>query len=292
MTPNPKARLAELAKVLGVSGQINIVDIGANPLNEPPYAKLLAADLCHVIGFEPQQDAFDKLQKSKTDQETYFPFPVGDGKSVDFNFYRKSGLSSTYKIDHKSREFLGRSERGSSLIQTTKMDTKRLDDIDDLPEIDLLKIDVQGSEVGIFRNGVKKLASAVAVITEVRLHRLYEDEPLMDVQFSELHKQGFIFHKFEFIKSVMIGNSQSARLKQRMLQNQALDADAIFIRDISDPAQVSSKQLRHLAVLAEGVLESFDLVIKCLDVLAEREEVDPELPKRYADGLPKALRKD
>lgn len=292
MAPTPKTRLQELSDTLGVDGQINVVDIGANPLNEPPYAKLLEANLCHVFGFEPQKEAFEKLQDSKSDHETYFPFPVGDGQTVDFHIYRKSGLSSTYSIDHKAREFLGRSERGSSLVETTKMDTKRLDNIDELPEIDLLKIDVQGSEVGIFRNGVQKLASAVAVITEVRLHRLYEDEPLMDVQFSELHKQGFIFHKFEFVKSVMLGNSQSTRLKQRMLQNQALDADAIFIRDISDPESVSSKQLRHLAVLADGVFESFDLVVKCLDILVERGEVDPELPRHYVDSLPPVLRKD
>lgn len=284
-------RLQDLAKTLNPDRPTSVVDIGANPLDSPPYTPLLKAKVCHVFGFEPQETAFEALQKSKSDRETYFPFPVGDGNPVEFHIYRQSGLSSTFTIDESARAFLGRPQRGSRLVETIQMDTKRVDDIEDLKQIDLLKIDVQGSEVEIFKNASNKLSTAVGVVTELRFHRLYEDEPLLDAQIAELSKLGFIFHKVLFIKSAMISNSQTERLRRRSLRNQAIDGDAVFIRDISKPDQVTSEQLKHLAIMADGVFESYDLAIKCLDLLVERGELDTNFPKIYVDGLPDAVKK-
>jgi FkbM family methyltransferase len=54
------------------------------------------------------------------------------------------------------------------LRDTIDMKTTPLDKIDDVPQIDILKIDVQGSEYDIIKSGRAKMADAVAVQTEVR----------------------------------------------------------------------------------------------------------------------------
>jgi len=50
----------------------DVVDIGANPIDgEPPYTSMLAEGLCHVTGFEPQQEALVELQRMKGPNERY-----------------------------------------------------------------------------------------------------------------------------------------------------------------------------------------------------------------------------
>ena len=77
-----------------------VVDIGANPIDGiPPYAPMLAAGLCHVTGFEPQESALLELQQKKGPNERYLPYAVGDGRPRVLNVCRSSGMTSLYKPD-------------------------------------------------------------------------------------------------------------------------------------------------------------------------------------------------
>ena len=63
-----------------------------------------------------------------------------------------------------------------SVVEEHDVQTHRLDDLD-IDEFDLLKIDVQGSELMVFQNGRDRLSNAVAVHTEVSFVRLYHGNP-------------------------------------------------------------------------------------------------------------------
>jgi len=270
----------------------SVVDVGANPLDDPPYKPLLDLGLCRVHGFEPQPQAFAKLQAIKGDLESYTNAAVGDGGTHSLNIYHGSGLSSLFTLDSDAMDFLGRAKRPARLLEKIEVETQRLDDVEDIEGIDLLKIDVQGAEKMIFQHGGQKLSQAVAVVTELRFYPLYEGEPLLDEQISTLSELGFRFHKFLFIKSQMVSNSQKLTLKQRRVSSQALDGDAVFVRDLRDPSVVSSRQLKALAMLADAVFESYDMALHCLDHLVTRGELSPEIVKTYVDLLPADLRKD
>ena len=86
------------------------------------------------------------------------------------------------------------------MVERVSLPTKRLDDIEDLPQFDLLKIDVQGGECLVFRNGPEKLSRALAVITEVAALPIYRDQPLLHDQLAALAVHGFHLHKFLFFK--------------------------------------------------------------------------------------------
>jgi len=43
------------------------------------------------------------------------------------------------------------------VVGTERVRTKRLDDIEECPEVDFIKIDVQSSELDIFKNGIETL---------------------------------------------------------------------------------------------------------------------------------------
>ena len=280
-----------LAEVLQANRSPVVVDIGANPLDDPPYKPLLDAGLCRVWGFEPQKDAFDKLQAVKGPYEDYENCAVGDGETHDLHVYRQSGLTSVFPLDRRAMDFLGRAAKPATLIEKLAVETRRLDDIAAIDRIDLLKIDVQGAETMVFDHGRAKLSGAVAVISELRFYPLYEGEPLLDAQIALLADLGFRFHKFQFIKNQSIANSQRDNIRARALASQALDGDGVFVRDLRDPDQVTDAQLKALALLADAVFASYDLVLHVLDLLVARGAIAGSAPADYVTHLPAGLRR-
>lgn len=268
-----------------------IVDVGANPLSAPPYDSLLRQGGCEVWGFEPHPEAFAALQKTKSALETYFPHAIGDGSEETLHIYRESGLTSIFKPYEGALRFLGRSRRNIALLEAIPLVTKRLDDLDDVGEFDLLKIDVQGAELKVFQGAREKLSRAVVVIPEIRFYQLYEDEPMLGGIDVELRRQGFQLHKFMFEKQKVIPNSQIDRLKRTEHRNQVIDGDGVYIRDLGQVDHYTDEQLKHLAICATAVFESYDLALFCLDELVNRRAIAPDLPADYTAMLPDSLRK-
>ena len=283
--PNVALLLAELP----AARKTCIVDVGANPINEAPYSDLLRRGGCTVVGFEPQQDAFDALLQTKTDAETYFPFAVGDGTPAQLKIFKSSGMTSVFEPYIEGLALLG--QPGLAKVRKRIMfDTVALDSVADLPAFDLLKIDIQGGENLVFQGGARVMAACMVVIVELRYLRLYVDEPMMGGVDSELRRQGFGLHRIMFNKSIALPNSQSNRLKTRLMEDQLIDGDGVYIRNIAEPEKLEDQQLIHLAILAASVFFSHTLVLFCLDELVRRGVAKPNLPADYVSLLPEKLR--
>ncbi|MEL6682272.1 MAG: FkbM family methyltransferase, partial [Pseudomonadota bacterium] len=151
------ARWKFIAKHTPNQTQPVIVDVGANPLENPPFKKLVETGLCRVHGFEPQAQAFARLQETKGPNEDYENCAVGDGRTHPFHVYRQSGLSSIFSLDRSAMQFLGRPDRPAQLLDHFAVKTKRLNDVNLAGDLDLLKIDAQGAETMIFDHGTDKL---------------------------------------------------------------------------------------------------------------------------------------
>jgi hypothetical protein len=78
--------------------------------------------------------------------------------------------------------------------------TRRLDDIAEIEHLDFLKIDIQGGELSVLRNGAAKLAEAVMIQTEVSFVTLYRGQPPFGEIDAELRRQGFLPHCFAEVK--------------------------------------------------------------------------------------------
>ena len=76
-----------ISTMLDLNERIDVVDIGANPVDgEPPYKKLLDANLVNVIGFEPNEDALIRLNRMKGPNETYIGKAVYDGTQQELHY--------------------------------------------------------------------------------------------------------------------------------------------------------------------------------------------------------------
>ncbi|MET3029358.1 FkbM family methyltransferase [Flavobacterium sp. UW10123] len=250
----------------------NIVDIGANPIDgDPPYKSMLQSGLCHVYGFEPQPHALAQLLNTKSAKETYLSDAVGDGNQHTLNITSATGMVSLLKPNKRQLDlFEGFSEWGR-IIRQEKIQTKRLDDIEAINHIDLLKIDIQGAELMVFQHGKEKLKEAVFIQTEVSFVNLYENQASFGDIDLEMRLQGFIPHTFTAIKNWPVKASWNEYKDKRF--NQLLEADIVYIKDITYPENFTNSQLMHLAMIAHHVYKSFDLVAWAIRELEKRSTI-------------------
>lgn len=277
----------------GLSGAhaLRVVDVGANPIEgTAPYKALLDKGFCHVTGFEPQAEALAALNAQKSDAETYFPQALGAGGEATLQLYRHSGFTSVFPIRQDIAQLVGFG-RATQTTGEVAITTTRLDDIAGIGRVDYLKIDVQGSELVIISNGKKALSDAVLVQTEVRFLPLYDGEPSFGDLDRELRAQGFQFHDFDFLKRASLRSESHGRLRPRT-NRQVVDGDAFYIRDLTKVAEMSDAQLFRLAILADAVMKSPNVVLFCLDHLAARGAIGADCATTYLGLLPAALLRD
>lgn len=282
-----KARAKWLISTLAPDRLTRIVDIGASPITPSPYAGLKSVAGCEIWGFEPNPKQFERLVARAKPNEHYLPYAVGDGATATLYLTRGAGFTSLYEPNRQVTRAMGRFETSMEAVSTEVLETRRLDDVEEIPEFDLLKIDIQGGEVAVFENGRRLLSSALAVITEVAAVPIYKDQPLLDDQMRSLRGLGFDLHKFLFFKQLKIKSPRTARLRKGGLHaNQLIDGDAVFVRGMFDLAQHNDEALKHLIILADTVFDSFDLAAVLLGELVERGRVTEGQFDAYVDRLP------
>ena len=181
-----------------------IVDIGASPINPAPYDMLLDEGLVKVYGFEPQPSAFEALKKNPLKNRTILPHAIGDGKEGILHVCNASGFTSLLEPNDDFIKYAGRWRHKVKVVEKITMQTKRLDDIDEIGAFDLLKIDIQGGEFAVCQNGRKKLENCLAVYSEVAFVPLYKGQHLIDSQMKSLGSLGFDLHKIITIKKIII----------------------------------------------------------------------------------------
>ena len=91
-------RATFLQEVLQPARLTRIADVGGNPIDPAPYAKLLQAGLCEVWGFEPQQEAYAALVADAPPGANYLLVP----KSAKKKPAAKAGKTSTRTPSRKT----------------------------------------------------------------------------------------------------------------------------------------------------------------------------------------------
>ena len=173
------------------------------------------------------------------------------------------------KIFHFIQTKIGNYEIFIFFVKIQELFTKerKLKEISE--ELDYLKIDIQGGELDVFRNGRSKLAQTVLIQTEVSFIPLYEDQPTFSDIDIELRAQGFIPHFFPALKNWMI-SPLVINNDPRIPLNQLIEADIVYVKDFTKPENISDEQLKHLALISHACYKSFDLSMRCIAILEQR----------------------
>jgi FkbM family methyltransferase len=279
----------DLYETLTFERKIEVVDIGANPIDgAPPYKKILDMDFCNVTGFEPQNDELNKLNERKTKNERYFSAAIGNGQTINLNICRYSGWTSAFIPNPKSLDLFSVFRNNATVVKQHHIPTSRLDDIDVISNVDFLHIDIQGSELEVFRNAHKKLSNAVMIQTEVSFFPLYEGQPTFGDVDLELRKQGFVPHCFAALKTCPI-SPFPIEIFSKVPINQVLEADIVYVRDLREISDLSDFQLKCISFLAHSLYASFDLAYRILLALEARNSIKKTSANIYLDSLRKLL---
>ncbi|MCZ0928779.1 FkbM family methyltransferase [Vreelandella janggokensis] len=242
---------------------IHVVDIGANPIDgTPPYAELLKRGFVKLVGFEPQKDALQKLLAMKGPNETYLPHAVGTGEKTQLYICQASGMTSTLKPNNKVLDHFQGYPIWGKVKSVEEIDTVRLDDVAEIGKIDWLKIDIQGGELNVFKNGEEKLKDTLVIQTEVNFIQLYENQPLFAEVDQWMRAHGFMLHTLlEQRKRLYAPMKINGGIHQGI--NQLTTADAVYVRDIN-LNQFTTAQRKKIAFVLSKAYGSHDFAYRLL----------------------------
>jgi FkbM family methyltransferase len=264
---------------------IQIMDVGAAALSQDRYHQLVTLGCANVTGFEPNPAEYAKLQKRKGPYR-YLPVFLGNGAPSRFHFARYPGCSSLLPPNPALIDMfmtIGCANPGGNfhIVRTEMVDTVRLDDLSTSITIDYLKIDVQGYELEIMRNGTGKLSNAVVIESEVEFVALYKNQPLFGDLQCFMREQGFVLHKF-----IDVGGRPFVPFNPPNPYcpiSQLLWADAIFIRDFTRLDSYSDDGLLKAATILDQVYGSYDIAAVLLNEYDRRLQTN--LCRRYCESL-------
>ena len=261
-----------LSEIARAAAPIGILDVGASFVESaPPYQALMDAGSARLIGFEPDPAECEKLRGLYGPPHAFFPFFIGDGAPATFYETNWAATGSLYKPNRALLERFQEMHELMTLVAEHPVQTRRLDDIEGVGDVDFFKLDVQGAELKVLQGGERVLAGATVVQAEVEFLELYEGQPMFADVDRYLRGRGFVFHTF-------YGGGFGTRcFKPLALQdhpyrgiNQLLWGDAVYVRDWMKLDALPADKLLRYATLIHDVFASQDLCLHLLEQLDAR----------------------
>ena len=267
--------------VLEIDKKLEIMDIGAAAIAEiPVYKKLIDLNLANLNAFEGDIRQSKKLKDEYGKNIKLYEKFIFDG--TEQNLYicsTASGMTSVLKPNQNSLNFFN----GYGDLTIEKVDrikTTKLDDIKELPLIDFAKMDIQGAELTVLKNGTKKIKDCVAVQLEVSYICLYENQPTFGDVDLWMRSNGFVPHCFLDVKRWSI-NPTIFNNNFRNPGNQLLESDIVYIKNPLKLNLLSNDQLKKIAIISHYCFQSIDLSGHVILELERKNIVPKDTYKNY-----------
>lgn len=265
---------------------VQVMDVGASAIAEvPAYKALLDRGLARLNAFEGDPRQIASIAAAYGKDATIFNEFLYDGTEQTLHVaHRLTGMTSLLKPRAEALAFFNNFRNFGEVIATERVDTVRLDDIERLPPIDLLKMDIQGAELTVLRNGAAKLAKCLFVQLEVSWICLYENQPAFGEVDMWMRSQGYVPHCFLDVKRWSIyptiygGNF-------RKPGNQLLESDIVYVRDPLALSALDDAQLKKMAVIAHHAFKSADLCVHIIRELISRGSLPNNTQEEYYASL-------
>lgn len=188
----------QLIKYLLDNNVNDCIDVGANT---GQYARHLRAIgfKGNIMSFEPQKNAFEKLQKAAAHDDRWKVYNVALGNADEestINISRNSVSSSILEIS----EFLTDTAPETTYISREKIKVSRLDSFavrEDLKRRLFVKIDTQGFESRILEGAEGCFDHVYALQLELSCIGLYKGEKLFEEMKINIESRGFYLCSLE-----------------------------------------------------------------------------------------------
>ncbi len=268
--------------------KIEVMDIGAAAIAEEPiYSKLIDENIANLNAFEGDERQSDKLKSKYGNNIKLFNKFLFDGSFQNLYLAApNSGMTSLLKPNEKVLNFFNGFNKFGKIEKIEKIQTEKLDDISDLPFIDFAKLDIQGSELTVLKNGSLKLKKCLAIQLEVSFVCLYENQPSFGDIDLWMRKNGYIPHRFLDIKRWSI-TPTIFNNNFRIPGNQLLESDIVYIKDPFKLNSLDNTQLKKLILISHYCLKSIDLSVFIILELEKRNILVKDTSKKYISNINK-----
>jgi len=274
--------------IIDLDQKIEIMDIGAAAIAETPiYTKLIDKKIANLNAFEGDKRQSEKLKSKYGNNIRLYNEFLFDGSFQNLYLaHPSSGMTSLFKPNEKVLNFFNGFANFGKVEKIEKIKTEKLDSINDLPLIDFAKLDIQGSELTVLKNGKKKLENCLAIQLEVSFVCLYEDQPSFGEVDTWMRSKGYLPHSFLHIKrwsiSPTIFNNDF-----RQPGNQLLESDIIYIKDPFRLDLLSDIQLKKFILISHYSFKSVDLSVYLILELEKRNVLTKNTFKNYINNFKK-----
>ena len=231
---------------------IIICDIGASPIDKTEYIdELFNNTNSKIIGFEPNEEEFNKLEKNNP-RKIFYDYAIGDGSEKYLNICKGPGMSSFLEPDMNYLNNFSWFDDFSKIIKKKKIKTK---------------IDVQGYEYEIIKHGKEKIKNSLVIQLETSPIPLYKNEKSSSEVINQLEKLGFSLHMFNKVntkpfKPMKINNSIYQGL------HHLFQLDCVMINNFQNIDSFNKEDLTKLILIMFYSFKSYDFVdylIKIMD---------------------------
>jgi FkbM family methyltransferase len=255
-----------IAPLLPALPRIKITDVGAMSLGEgkDPYARLVAAVPCDLVGFEPVAAECESLNRAAPPGWRYLPHVVGDGSEQLFHQCSQPMTSSLLEPNDALLERFHELAQLTRVVEKRRVRTVRLDDLPEVAGTDYLKLDVQGGELMVLRGATAMLRDVLVVDTEIEFLPMYKGQPLFADVDTFLRGEGFILHKIAGMRGASF-RLPGVDVELSGVVNQAMWGEAVYVRDFTALERLSAGGLLKLATILHENYGSTDLAAVVLD---------------------------
>lgn len=173
---------------------LQVIDVGARGALCPQFLPIAAKT--EVLGFEPDSEECDRLnaelQKSTWKKAEVLPYALAESSAKHKLYITRNG-QLTSLLEPNPRVMTGAS---ADVIRTIEIETKSLDDLSRDSVVpgacDFIKLDTQGSELGILQGGESRiLPRLLGIEAEIEFVEAYKGQPLFSEVESYLRRQSF-----------------------------------------------------------------------------------------------------
>ena len=225
----------------------------------PIYQRILDLGIAHLHAFDGDQRHTKRMKENYNAKATVYPDFLFDGSIQNvYLAHPKSGMTSLLKPKPEALQFFNGFNRIGAVKKIESIQTAKIDDLEKLPHIDFAKLDIQGAELTVLKNGSKKLSNCLAIQLEVSFICLYEQQPSFGEMDVWMRSQGYVPHRFIHTKKWSISPTVFNH-DWRKPGNQLLEADLVYIRDPLTLHLLTDIQLKKMALISHYCFESIDL---------------------------------
>jgi FkbM family methyltransferase len=269
-------------QIMNLLPPLTYLDVGARAMKQNRFVE--AFPHAQYIGFELDVEECKRLNSLNIERHQFYPQAIGR-KIETRTLYvtRNPACSSLYEPNSQEmRRFM---ECGPyfDVLEKKTVKTVSLDDWhrdNDLPGVEFLELDTQGSELDILQGSKHLLTSSVLGLqVEVELFPMYKDQPLFSDVDSYLQRRGF------WLFDLSRYRLRRAYLKTR---GQLLWGHAFYLKDVH---QMEKRQLAQFLILA--AIASYygfeDYALEVLETILKNEfDLEPfdtlEIIKKVLDS--------